>query len=553
MEFKQYINPLRKWWWLLLLATMIAAVASYLVVREQPPVFQSRTTLLMGQSINDPNPEGFYIMPQLLQTYADIANREPVQHATMDALGLTWLPEYQVKPMANTPLMEIVVTDTSPERAMVVANELAYQLILASPASTEQEEQERQAFISQQLTSLQAQIEATTTELEDKQNQLGELFSARQIAEAQNEIAALEGKLNTLQNNYAAMLTNTTEGAINSLSIIEPAILPTKDINPSLSIVVAAAGAIGFVLAMAAAYLLEYLDNSLKTPEDISKVLNLPVIGYIGDIQSAEERGLVVVDSPRAPIAEAFRSLRTNLEFAGVDKPLKTILVTSPGPGEGKTTVSTNLAAVISQGNKRVALIDADLRRPSIHKRLGISNRRGLSDIFRGQLDIRDVIRPWRNSFAVITSGSLPPNPAELLGSAKMSELLAELENFTDMVILDSPPFLVTDAPVLAAKADGVILVIRPGRTPAEAAKAMLEQLDRVGARVVGVVLNRVPRSGSYYYSYKYYSPYYGHNESSETAQGQAEDFSATESSASRLSSLFGRSKPASVGVVDES
>ncbi len=553
MEFKQYIIPLRKWWWLLLLATIIAAVASYLVVREQPPVFQSRTTLLIGQSINDPNPEGFYIMPQLLQTYADIANREPVQHATMDALGLTWLPEYQVKPLANTPLMEIVVTDTSPERAMVVANELANQLILASPASTEQEEQERQAFINEQLNSLQTQIEATTIELEDKQNQLGELFSARQIAEAQNEITALESKLNTLQNNYAAMLTNTTEGAINSLSIIEPAILPTKDINPSLAIVVAAAGAIGFVLAMAAAYLLEYLDNSLKTPEDISKLLNLPVIGYIGDIQSSDERGLVVVDSPRAPIAEAFRSLRTNLEFAGVDKPLKTILVTSPGPGEGKTTVSTNLAAVISQGNKRVALIDADLRRPSIHKRLGISNRRGLSDIFRGQLDIRDVIRPWRNSFAVITSGSLPPNPAELLGSAKMSEMLTELENFTDTVILDSPPFLVTDAPVLAAKADGVILVIRPGRTPAEAAKAMIEQLNRVGARVVGVVLNRVPRSGSYYYSYKYYSPYYGHNESSSIPKGEEEDFSSAEPGVSRLSALFGHSKSTSIGVIEES
>lgn len=555
MEIKQYIIPLRKWWWLIIAAALVASVSSYLMVQRQPPLYQTRTALVMGQAINDPNPNGsgIYFISTLLGTYADIANREPVKQATMDALGLTWLPEYEVKVLSNTPLLEISVVDTNPERATAVANELANQLVLASPASTEQDEYERQAFINQQLDNLEVQIQETTDELEIKQAELGELFSARQIADMQTDIDALDSKLNTLQNNYAVLLSNTNEGALNSLSVIEPAALPQRPINSNKIMTIVAAGIIGIILATSAAYLLEYLDNSIKTPEDISRELNLPVIGYIGDIPSAEERGLVVVDSPRAPIAEAFRSLRTNLEFAGVDKPLKTILVTSPGPGEGKTTVSTNLAAVISQGNKRVALIDADLRRPSIHKRLGISNRRGLSDIFRGQLDIRDVIRPWRNSFAVITSGSLPPNPAELLGSAKMSEMLSELEKFTDMVVLDSPPFLVTDAPVLAAKADGVILVIRPGRTPVDAAKAMMEQLDRVGARVVGVVLNRVPRSGSYYYSYKYYSPYYGHDDSSNSGAIQEDEQPHAEPGVSRLGALFGRSNRSAVSVIDES
>ena len=211
---------------------------------------------------------------------------------------------------------------------------------------------------------------------------------------------------------------------------------------------------IGLLLTGTIAFMLEYMDDTLKTPQDVTNVLGLPVVGYVVNESSMDKQeGTPYVSAhPRSPMAETFRTLRTNLEFASVDKSLKTILITSPGAGEGKTTVATNLAAVMAQANKRVILLEGDLRRPRVHKALGMTNQVGLSDVFRGQMDIRDVARYSKvKDLAVITSGSLPPNPAELLGSARMVQILARLVESASVVIIDSPPFVVADSTVLAA------------------------------------------------------------------------------------------------------
>jgi non-specific protein-tyrosine kinase len=239
----------------------------------------------------------------------------------------------------------------------------------------------------------------------------------------------------------------------------------------------------------------------------------VPVLGFVAEMKSKGKSAdeIYVTRQPRSPVSEAFRALRTNLEFASVQEPIHTLLVTSPGSSEGKTTVSTNLAAIFSQAEKRVTLVDADMRRPHVHRLLGLSNREGLSNLFRNQAHPRTVAHIKDNlpHLTIITSGSLPPNPAELLGSEKMSSLLGELQAENDMVVIDTPPSLVADAQVLAAKVDAVLFVIQPGVTHAEAARSSLETFRRAGARVVGVVLNRIPRNRSYYYGgYKYYSPY---------------------------------------------
>jgi capsular exopolysaccharide synthesis family protein len=275
------------------------------------------------------------------------------------------------------------------------------------------------------------------------------------------------------------------------------------------------------MLAVGFVFLKEYLDDTLKTPEDIERLLDLSTIGYIAQMKYADEskEELYVAKQPRSPVSEAFRALRTNLEFAGVDKPIRSILVTSSGPNEGKTTIAANLAAIIAQGGKRVILLDADLRKPRIHRILGVPNRVGLSDVFRGHLDIQSAIHSFDGSegMSVITSGSLPPNPAELLGSAKMLQILEELKGQADVVVIDCPPSLVADAQVLAAKVDAVLLVIQPGHTHIDSAKATLEQLGRADAKVVGAVLNKIPRERGYYYGgyrYHYYRgdhyQYYG-------------------------------------------
>jgi capsular exopolysaccharide synthesis family protein len=194
-----------------------------------------------------------------------------------------------------------------------------------------------------------------------------------------------------------------------------------------------------------------------------------------------------------------------------VQKPIHTILVTSPGPAEGKTTVAVNLAAIFALSGKRVALLDADMRRPHVHHLLEMPNRNGLSNLFRSQIAPHSVSRTKLElpNLMVITSGSLPPNPAELLGSEKMSQILAALSNAVDVVVIDTPPSLVADAQILAGKVDAVLFVIQPGKTHAEMARASLEVFKRAGARVIGTVLNRIPRNRSDYYGgYKYYSQY---------------------------------------------
>jgi len=512
VELKQYIQPLLKWWWMLLSATLIAAVSTFVVTSQQTPVFQSRTTLVVGQTYFQANPNSADIWQSqsLAAWYVDLIRRQPVRQATMEALGITWLPSYAARTLPNSQLIEIVVTDSIPERAQIVANELANQLIRQSP-TFQQDDQERDDFIQGQLRTLEADITLTNDEIAKKQEELGGLFSARQIADAQAEIRALGSKLSSLQSTYASLLGNSARGATNTLSIVESANLSTTPVGPNKSMLILISAAVGLVLAIAAAYLLEYLDDTIKTSAEVNKLLKLPVIGHIAEIEKSKNDGTYLTKNPRSMVAEAFRGLRTNLEFVAVDKPLKVILVTSAAVGDGKTSLAAGLATIMAQGGKTVLLVDADLRRPSIHRYLGLSNKNGLTDVFRNSIELHEALQTWNlEKVLVIPAGEPPPNPAELLGSKKMDTILDSLRKAADVVILDGPPFLVTDAALLSSKVDGVLLVVRSGHSRKNEVLYAIEQLDRAGARVLGVVLNGIQRSTESLYSrYQYYNNEY--------------------------------------------
>jgi polysaccharide biosynthesis transport protein len=314
--------------------------------------------------------------------------------------------------------------------------------------------------------------------------------------------------LTSLENVRLARLQNTP-----NIVQIDVALAPVEPIRPRTLLNILLGGMGGLILTAGGVFLKEVLDDTLKTPEEVENILNLPVIGYIAEMkyENGSAECLYVAQQPRSPVSEAFRALRTNLEFSSVDKPLKTITVTSSVPMEGKTIVAANLAAIMAQGGKQVVLLDADLRRPSVHKILGLFNNVGLSDVIRGHLNLNDVNQQIEDvkGMSVITSGSLPPNPSELLGSARMTNVLKELSSQTDVVIIDSPPSLVADSQILAAKSDGVLIVIQPGNTHRDSAKAAVAQLRSAGANIIGVVLNRIPRDRSDYYGgHQYYSPY---------------------------------------------
>lgn len=223
---------------------------------------------------------------------------------------------------------------------------------------------------------------------------------------------------------------------------------------------------------------------------------------------------LVTLEKPKSPVSEAYRTLRTNIQFSSLDKKLKKIVVTSSGPNEGKTTTALNLAVTLAQNGHKIILLDCDMRKPSIHKRLKMSNMTGISDILVGEVLLNKAINkgPVEN-LDIITSGTRPPNPAELLSSQRMLGFLEELEKEYEYIIIDTPPVLmVTDAQVLSKYADGTLLVVASGEAEKDAVKRAKELLDKVEANIIGVVLNKLDTSRRGYYGY-YYQYYYGHEQ----------------------------------------
>jgi capsular exopolysaccharide synthesis family protein len=227
---------------------------------------------------------------------------------------------------------------------------------------------------------------------------------------------------------------------------------------------------------------------------------------------TTNKRPIITHDNPKSPISESYRTLRTNIQFSAIDEDLRSIMVTSAGPGEGKSTTITNLATVYAQSDKKVVLIDADLRKPTMHHTFSLSNRLGLTNVLSGQAKLDETIRHTEiNNLHAITAGPVPPNPSEMLSSKKMMNVLEELKAKYDIVLIDTPPALaVTDAQIVATLTDGVLLVIDSGKVKREVAAKVKANLEHVKARILGVVLNNIDRKNaeSYYYYY-----YYGNKE----------------------------------------
>jgi non-specific protein-tyrosine kinase len=302
----------------------------------------------------------------------------------------------------------------------------------------------------------------------------------------------------------------------NLLTMVDPATPATEPSSPRVLLNTLLAAALGLMVAFGLAFLIEHLDDTVKSPDDVTAVAELPTLGVIAQIRNTRNKVdrevLVTLVSPRSPVAESFRTLRTNLEFTSLDTPLRTLVVTSAVPGEGKSTVSANIAVAFAQAGKKVLLVDADMRRPSIHRLFEVPNAFGLTTMLRAdQTSLESVShRTEEPDLRVMTTGPLPPNPAELLASQRMQGLLKRLSEEVDLIVIDSPPLhAVTDAAVLASETDGVLIVSHAGRTRRGALGQAKEALARVGANVVGVALNRLTERTTAGYYYRYYGDYY--------------------------------------------
>ena len=505
VKIEQVISSVLKWWWLLILAMVIGATIGYGVSQRVPRVYQATATLMVGQSILSTNLDSRDIQTSelLAVTYADIAQREPILQGVIEvlALDINWQQlrkQVKVSHVNGTQLLEIVVEAKSPQAAEKIANEIAHQLILASPTTLQnQESNETTSFIEQRLDNLRKRIENGQRQIEALDRSMTTVTTPSEMGTLQDEINTLEGLIANWEADYIQLLNFVqNDNPVNYLAVIEEAHAKLSPIRPLVKLNTLLAGVVGLFLVLALIFTLEYLDDSIKSTDDLNRALNLIPLGAIGQINGkhAQDR-LITSQGFLSPVSEAYRMIRTNLQFISVDRACKTIMVTSATPGEGKSTTAANLGIMMAHAGFETIIVDADLRRPTQHRIFQLRTQKGLTDLIRlPELNIaHHLITTKVAHLHVLTSGPLPPNPSEILGSQRMKSLLARLKEIADVVIVDSPPLAAfADAAVLSNKVDGVVLVIKAGKTKRDIVKSAIPILRQAGANLLGAVLNGV-------------------------------------------------------------
>jgi capsular exopolysaccharide synthesis family protein len=305
-----------------------------------------------------------------------------------------------------------------------------------------------------------------------------------------------------------------------ALSIVSPALAPSAPAAPNVRLNLLMGLLAGFLVGVAGAVLRTLFDSRIRGEADLRRVTNAPLLGGIAFDADASKNPLLTQVGHQSPRAESYRQLRTNLQFANVSGKAKSVVVTSSLPGEGKSTTAVNLAIALAQAGQVVCLVDADLRRPMVAEYLGLERNAGLTTVLIGDADVNEMMQPWgEDNLFVLASGKIPPNPSELLGSDEMKQLVNQLEQAFDTVIIDVPPLLpVTDAAVLSQHVGGVMVVVGAQKSRVQDIEKSISALTLVGARILGVVLNRLPVRGPDAYAYAAYS----YDSKPSTGQGRA-------------------------------
>lgn len=554
MEISSYLRIFRKWLWFIVLVAFLGASISYITASRQRKYYRAEVTLFVGSFIQDPNPGSGEITlgRELAQTYAAIVTTYDLVQAAIDAGdfpisagGLRSSITSEVIPA--TSLLKITVTYSDPILAADMANQLAEQLIIRSPTNLSSEEQLQIDLLDDQIDNINDLISQSRQELAviEQQNELAETPEERQNLDEQREVlfARITENSATLAQLYVAL--QGLQRQTNELRIVDFAQIPGRPTGFSAFQVSLLGALIGAVLAYGLSILFEYLNDTIRTPEEATSVLALPVLGTIfqfGRSNDSYPKRLVTYLHPSSPVAEGYRTLRTNLLYSSAgDKNANekyAFVVTSAGPEEGKSVTTANLAVAMATAGLRVLLVDADLRRPKVHEIFDLNNELGLTTLLfadplntgegeSGQNGLSEKLRQCIQNTSiprlrVITAGFSPSNPTEILGSALMKRWYDEFmaSSNVDVVLFDTPPTLVVaDSSVLAATINThVLMVIRAGRTRRGAAIRAKEQFQNLNISIAGIALNQLNLSeqGSYYgykSSYYYYSGEAGQNQ----------------------------------------
>jgi succinoglycan biosynthesis transport protein ExoP len=557
MELLLYWKIVKKRLWLIVLLGVVAAASAAYFGLQQVPLYSSSTTLYLNLRVPSP------LLPYQTQTSAETLSNTYVEFMRTNSFAGLIAQELET-PMTEKDILEALSTrlvpgtqffrisaiHPDPQQAQALANTAANALI-AENISRQQAEREqaeaqrdpgadleRQRLVELQ-NSLEDEVDLYGDRLADIQIEIAELKAIPPSEETDQRILELRGELVHYQSMRAEMFGSLagTQAALASISeqdssslintavVVDPAPLPTVPESRNLVQYTFLAAIAGIGLGVGLAFLLEYLDWTIKTPEELDAIYGLNTLGVIGTIKGSNHgqagpQVLVTMTQPKSPVAEAFRALRTNIRFASPDHPVRSLLVTSAGPQEGKTLTASNLAVVLAQSGRRVILVDADLRRPRLHRLFDVAREPGFANLVLDRARPYRVTREemietylqvtWMDTLRVLTCGPVPRSPAELLTSDRVARVMEQLQDIADVVIYDSPPAAtVTDAAILASRVDAVIQVVKAGDTRRDVVLRVKSTLEKVGGRVLGPVLNYVSPGDMGYYSYYYYGYYH--------------------------------------------
>lgn len=576
--FADYINIFLKRKEIIATFFITATVLSAIYYYRMPNIYKATTQILIGKEgglVNSPEVaaatlpgggQGYYYQPysDYLETQFFIIKSRPIIQALVDQLELTKKYDYfatgdaasaiqgmiDLKKVEKTQIVNLSVTFTDPKLCAQVVNALTDLYIKQSIATKlyfseeilkwfpEESEKIKMQTVYGQLQELSKkdvieslpsvandpvirQLKSRRSSLEAELKSLSTKYKDKHpvIIKLKEDMKYVDDKIDfetqKIVDNLRAELAGKLQ--LTNIRVMQYAEIPTSPIGPQRMKGILMAGVFGLIMGLGLVYLLDYIDNTIRSQEDIEKYIKLPCLGHTPSVKDKAkteyEKMIIVQSDPESSLAEAFKNVRTGIVFSAPPEVLKSILITSTIPSEGKTLIATNLAATIALDGNRVLLVDSDMRRPTIHNAFKLENASGLSNYLTGSVSLDNVVnKTFIDNLSFISAGPTPPNPSGLLGSFKMEEFIKEASSKFDRVIIDGPPLIgISDSIILSKIVSGTLLVIRFGTASREIISRARQCLQEVGTNIIGVILNDVDVEKEAYYSkyYHYYSRYY--------------------------------------------
>jgi tyrosine-protein kinase len=534
LELKDYINVLINRRWLIVGTVAVVLAITLIFTFLQAPVYQSQVEILSEVSSASESVLGSFFTAALfdpdryIQTQTEIIKTDTMAQAVADSLQLkyeenarlqqegeeVYIPDeiptaselasmVDVQQKERTNIFDIVVNNTDRMLARDVAQTYAEEYIAS-----------RQLAAIRQISEARREVWNRIQEVEDEIGQAVEQAKQYTAGNVPTEVLnEAQRAVNLWVSLYEKYITLRIAESLEQrgLEIVQPA-KPGAKTSPRPTRNAVLAVFLGLILGVGLAFLVEYLDDTLHTREDFEKHYDTSIIGEIPHIEAENlpQNHIIYFEMPQHPAVEGYRTLRTNLQFLNLDGKTRTILFTSAGPEEGKSTVMVNLGAALSEMGKKVLLIEADLRKPVLDKYFKVSPGKGISGVLSGNVSLEEAVQPTGyNNLYVMVAGVKPPNPAELVASEAMRSVLDNVRQFADFVLIDSPPVLAaSDAMALAPMMDGVIIMASYAKAVRDDARRTTELMRKVDARILGLVINNIASSTRYgYYHYYYYHP----------------------------------------------